>query len=65
MRAVVDRIEGEFAILEIEGITIDFPVSLLPADTREGHVFSLSLERVQTPVPTEDERPDEILDIQL
>ena len=48
-RVVVDRIEGDLAVVEINGMTVDWPVSLLPADTKEGQVFLLRLEPVDTP----------------
>lgn len=41
---VVDRIEGDQAVLEIAGKRIDVPVSFLPAGTKEGDRFSLAKE---------------------
>ena len=47
MRAVIDRVEGNIAILLVgdEGIKLDIPLSLLPADCREGDVLNMSFER--------------------
>lgn len=36
MRFVVDRIEGDIAVLETDGTTIDVPVAALPAGVEEG-----------------------------
>lgn len=41
---VVDRIEGETAVLEIHGATVDIPVSALPEGAREGSVLGLTLD---------------------
>jgi hypothetical protein len=40
---VVDRIEGEWAVLEYMGKCFDFPVVLLPEGTKEGSCLELSL----------------------
>ena len=48
MRAVIDRIEGEFAVLLMgdEGkIRVSFPLSLLPLGSKESDVLSISIER--------------------
>lgn len=37
---VVDRVEGDRAVLEIDGETVDVPLSCLPAGTAEGTVLS-------------------------
>lgn len=33
---VIDRIEGAFAVLEVGGRTVDWPVEALPEGAREG-----------------------------
>ena len=40
---VVDRIEGEVAVLEIEGSTVEVPATALPAGAGEGSVLALTL----------------------
>jgi hypothetical protein len=40
---VVDRIEGEVAVLEIDGVTVDFPRKALPRGAREGSILLISL----------------------
>lgn len=45
MQAIVDRIEGKIAILEIEGeILIELPKKFLPKGTREGNILKMTLE---------------------
>ena len=45
VRIVVDRIEGAFAVLEVGGTTVDWPLATLPEGVTEGStltaVFSL------------------------
>jgi len=44
VRIVVDRIEGDIAVVELEGErTIQLPVEMLPGDTREGSVLTVQL----------------------
>ncbi len=39
---VVDRIEGDFAVVENEGIMLDIPLSQLPCDAKGGDMISFS-----------------------
>ena len=41
---VVDRIEGEVAVLEIDGTTVDISAKALPAGAGEGSVLALTLD---------------------
>jgi hypothetical protein len=48
MKAVIDRIEGELAVLLMgeEGkIRVNFPISLLPEGNKESDVLSITIER--------------------
>lgn len=40
---VIDRFEGEWAVLEYEGKTFNLPRSLLPKDAGEGSVVRISV----------------------
>lgn len=40
---VVDRLEGEFAVLEYGGRTFTIPRRLLPGDAKEGDVLRLAI----------------------
>jgi len=42
-RIVVDRIEGDVAVLEVGGRTVDVPASLLPEGAREGSELQLTM----------------------
>ncbi|MDK2882022.1 MAG: hypothetical protein PWP58_358 [Bacillota bacterium] len=42
---IVDRLEGEWAVIEWEEGTFNFPRKLLPAGVREGDVLTMTLER--------------------
>jgi len=39
---IVDRIEGEYAVLEIAGTLVDVPLSALPAGAQEGDHLTLT-----------------------
>lgn len=41
---IVDRFEGDWALLEWDGKTFNFPKSLLPGGAKEGDVLRISLE---------------------
>lgn len=39
---IVDRFEGDWAVIEYEGTTFNFPRSLLPPDVKESDVIIIS-----------------------
>jgi hypothetical protein len=39
MKGIIDRWEGEYAVVEIEGLTQSIPRRDLPAEAREGDVM--------------------------
>lgn len=41
---IVDRFEGDWAVLEWDGRMLNFPKSLLPAGTKEGDVLRFHVE---------------------
>lgn len=44
MKWIVDRIEGDFAVVEYaENKTYNIPTALLPKDTAEGDVLEISI----------------------
>jgi len=47
MRAVIDRVEGELAVLLVgdESIKLNVPLSLLPVGCKEGDLLNISFER--------------------
>lgn len=57
---VVDRIEGDFAVVENEGIMLDIPLSQLPCDVKEGDIVSLSNGVYIVDNKTADEQREEI-----
>ena len=44
-RVVLDRIEGDRAVLEFDGRSFELPLSLLPREVEEGDVLTLTLHR--------------------
>lgn len=44
MRAVIDRIEGNLAVLEIDGKTeIIFPLKFLPSGSQPGNILNINI----------------------
>lgn len=41
MLVVVDRIEGDLAVLEVAGTTVDWPIAALPEGVGEGTTLSV------------------------
>lgn len=46
MKGIIDRFEGDFAVVEIEGQTKDFPKSMFPLDAKPGDVVVISDNKV-------------------
>ena len=42
---VIDRTEEDMAILKINDLTINFPISQLPADAKEGDMLNLIISK--------------------
>ena len=40
---IIDRIEGDWAVIEYRGTTFNFPRSLLPQDVKEGDVITMNI----------------------
>ena len=38
---IIDRIEGNWAVIEYEGITFNIPKNLLPQNAKEGDVINI------------------------
>ena len=48
MKVIIDRFEGEFAVIELAfGKTINVPKELFP-NAKEGDVFSIELDKNET-----------------
>ena len=49
MKFIVDRFEGEFAVLETEDLKIvNIPKIILPSETTEGDIISVVIEKGET-----------------
>lgn len=42
VHVTIDRIEGDVAVLEVNGRTVDWPLAALPAGVAEGSVIRLA-----------------------
>lgn len=49
MRVIIDRFEGDFAVVELENKQfINMPKKLLPIGAKEGSVISIELDQEET-----------------
>ena len=49
MRIIVDRFEGDFAVVELEnGQMIDCPKALLPSNAKEGSIINITVDEKAT-----------------
>jgi hypothetical protein len=46
VKGIIDRFEGKFAVVEIDGITKDFPKSIFPKSAAAGDVVEIIGEKV-------------------
>lgn len=49
MKVVIDRLEGDYAVIELEGMsTVDMPIQLVPEGAQEGDVLSIEIDLDET-----------------
>ncbi len=49
MKVIIDRIEGKYAVVELEdGNAVDMPVLLLPAGAKEGDTIEITINSDET-----------------
>lgn len=49
MKVIIDRFEGEFAIVELpDRSTVDMPKKLIPQDAKEGDVLVIDIDKNAT-----------------
>ncbi len=49
MKVVIDRFEGEFAVIELEnGDMVDIPKKILPDNAKEGSVIKITCDEKET-----------------
>jgi hypothetical protein len=56
-RAVVDRVEGTMAVVEIAGVLVDWPLSALPAGVGEGTAWEVSWTPASSSPPMREDPP--------
>lgn len=42
---IIDRFEGDFAVIEMDDTTFNFPKNLLPPDAKEGDVINIEVSK--------------------
>jgi hypothetical protein len=58
---VIDRIEGDWAIVDMEGIIFSLPLGCLPEGAHDGHMLRLD---VSADEPGTQKKRQEIIDLQ-
>ena len=49
MKFIIDRFEGEFAIVELENKEmIDISIKLLPSEVKEGDTINITIDTIET-----------------
>lgn len=49
MKLIIDRFEGDFAVIELpDGKMIDCPKALLPDDAKEGSILNITVDETAT-----------------
>lgn len=47
IKGIIDRIEGDFAVVEVYGGTRDFDISLFPKEAKSGDVVEITGNKVK------------------
>lgn len=49
MKIIIDRFEGDYAVVELEdGTTVDMPKVLIPKEAKEGDVLEILVNKQET-----------------
>ncbi|GLV67158.1 hypothetical protein Bmyc01_58270 [Bacillus mycoides] len=59
-KGIIDRFEGELAVIEMKSITIDVPRSKLPSSAKEGDVLIIEDDKYTIDKKETDKRKREI-----
>lgn len=58
---IVDRFEGDWAVIEYEGTTFNLPRSLLSLEVKEGDVFTLNISINQMATKERRQKGEEMM----
>ena len=51
MKFIIDRFEGEFAVVELENREmIDIPICMIPEDAKEGNTLKIIIDEEETSI---------------
>lgn len=59
---IIDRFEGDMAVIEYEGKTFNLPRNLLPTEAREGNVIKISISVDREETEKRQKRIQELMD---
>ncbi len=48
MKIIIDRFEGDYAVVEADGKMINMPIGLLPGGAKEGSVVTIEINESET-----------------
>ena len=58
--AIIDRIEGDFAVIEVSGTIVNWPLSALPKEAQEGQRVRLVVDASDRTNPPNSPSPSHI-----
>ncbi|MDD2235187.1 MAG: DUF3006 domain-containing protein [Desulfitobacteriaceae bacterium] len=58
---IIDRFEGEWAVIERDGTTFNIPRFLLPSDAKESDVITISISVDQTTTKERRQKGEEMM----
>lgn len=54
MKVIIDRFEGEIAVIELEnGEMVDIPKKILPDKAKEGSIINITCDEIETQLSRE------------
>jgi hypothetical protein len=62
MKAVIDRVEGELAVLLMGENRLNFPLAMLPEGCKEGDILEISIERAPLATQQAKEKATGLID---
>jgi len=48
MKFIIDRFEGDLAIIELDGEILEIPKDIIPVESKEGDVILVSIDKSET-----------------
>lgn len=60
-KAIVDRFEGDFAVLSVESRSLDIPKKIIPEGTKEGDIIYIAITNDKEETKNQEELAKDLL----